>query len=89
MMVIDDCSFVPGVWGPYKARFSCNKSYNLLACIYCEPGESVLANLEKHAVTENTFLLEGGQTSAGSTMDWIVKTVGKTFVDFANIQGWG
>ena len=22
MMVIDDCSFVPGVWGPYKARFS-------------------------------------------------------------------
>jgi len=57
MMVIDDCSFVPGVWGPYK-----------------------------HAVTENTFLLEGGQTSAGSTMDWIVKTVGKTFVDFANIQ---
>ena len=44
---------------------------------------------EKHAVTENTFLLEGGQTSAGSTMDWIVKTVGKTFADFANIEGWG
>jgi len=57
MMVIDDCSFVPGVWGPYK-----------------------------HAVTENTYLLEGGQTSAGSTMDWIVKTVGKTFADFAEIK---
>ena len=31
-------------------------------------------------------MLEGGQTSAGSTMDWIVKTVGKTFEDFKNLK---
>ena len=31
-----------------------------------------------HAVTANSYLLEGGQTSAGSTLDWIVKTTGQT-----------
>ena len=32
----------------------------------------------RHAVTADKYLLEGGQTSAGSTLDWIVKTTGKT-----------
>ena len=31
-----------------------------------------------HAVTKNDYLLEGGQTSAGSTLEWIVKTTGQS-----------
>ena len=33
-------------------------------------------------MTKNSFLLEGGQTSAGSTLDWVVKTTGISHDDF-------
>ena len=52
MMLIPECKFVPGVWGPYESAIL--------------PGE---------------FLLEGGQTSAGSTIDWLVNLTKSTFAE--------
>ena len=53
MILTDQPTLVPGVWGPYQ-----------------------------HAIRKGTYLLEGGQTSAGSTLDWIVKVTGRNFEDF-------
>ena len=33
-------------------------------------------------MTKNSFLLEGGQTSAGSTLDWVVNVTGKSHHSF-------
>ena len=52
MMLIPDCRFVRGVWGPYESAII--------------PGE---------------FLLEGGQTSAGSTIDWLLNLTKSSFDD--------
>ena len=33
-------------------------------------------------MTKNSFLLEGGQTSAGSTLDWVVNVTGVSHANF-------
>lgn len=54
MMLIPECKFVRGVWGPYES-----------------------------AIVSGEFLLEGGQTSAGSTIDWLLNL---TKSSFENLQ---
>jgi len=87
-----------GALGVLKTKTKNSESSNRMAIIagtscchmFLVGSENVVPGVwgpYRHAILSNQYLLEGGQTTAGATIDWLLKFTGKKFEDFESDIG--